>query len=131
MMIKLQNIAVKVYLINLGVLATHEIDSAFWHEWNLFHIPGEIDLFLVLNLVLLLFFLYGFEKVIKWEKGAVFFSYLLAFSGIFAFVIHSYFILNGHSEFTSIVSYAILSLTFVLSVVQIVLLMLMNGKVIH
>ena len=90
-----QKIAVKVYLINLGVLATHEIDSAYWHEWNLFHIPGEIDLFLVLNLVLLLFFLYGFEKVVKWERGAVLFSYLLALSGIFAFVIHSYFILNG------------------------------------
>ena len=126
-----QKIAVKVYLINLGVLATHEIDSAFWHEWNLFHIPGGIDLFLVLNLVLLLFFLYGFEKVVKWERGAVLFSYLLALSGIFAFVIHSYFILNGHPEFTSVISYAILLLAFIVSIVQIVLLLLVKRKTMH
>lgn len=128
---KLQSIAVKIYLINLGLLATHEIDSAFWHEWNLFHIPGGIDLFLVLNLVLLLFFLYGFEKVVKWEKGSVSFSYFLAFSGIFAFVVHSYFILNGHPEFTSGISYVILYLTFTASVAQIILLMLIKRKVIH
>ena len=128
---KLKKFVTRIYLINLGVLATHEIDSAYWHEWNLFYIPGGIDLFLVLNLVMLLLFLYGFEKVVKWEKGAVLFSYLLAFSGIFAFVIHSYFILNGHPEFTSVISYSILLLAFIVSIVQIVLLLLVKRKTMH
>jgi ABC-type transport system involved in cytochrome c biogenesis permease subunit len=110
----------------LVLLVTHEIDSAFWHEWNLFTLPGGIDLFLILNLVLLLLFLYGFEKVVKWEKGAALFSYLLAFSGIFAFVIHSYFILNDNPEFTSVISFGILLLTFVTSVAQIMFLILIK-----
>jgi hypothetical protein len=127
-MTKHQNIAVKLYLINLAFLATHEIDSAFWHEWNLFGVPGGIDLFLVFNLLLLLLFLFGFERVVNWEKGAAYFSYLLAFSGIFAFVIHSYFILNGQPEFNSFISYAVLLFTFVTSIVQIVFLILIKHK---
>jgi hypothetical protein len=128
-MTKHKRIAVKLYLLNLALLATHEIDSAFWHEWNLFNLPGGIDLFLVLNLALLLLFMFGFEKVVKWEKGALVFSYILAFSGIFAFLIHSYFILNGNPEFNSFISYAILLLTFVTSITQLVFLILIKLKV--
>ena len=129
-MTKHQRIAVKLYIINLALLATHEIDSAYWHEWNLFNLPGGIDLFLVFNLVLLLLFLFGFEKVVKWENSAVFFSYLLTFSGIFTFAIHSYFILNGHPEFNSFISYSILILTFVTSIVQLVFLILLKRNVV-
>jgi len=125
-MTKHTRILVKIYLINLALLATHEIDSAFWHEWDLFTLPGGIGLFLILNLVLLLLFLYGFEKVVKWEKGAAPFSYLLAFSGIFAFVIHSVFILIGNPEFTSVISFGILLLTFVTSIAQILFLILIK-----
>ena len=110
------------------MLATHEIDSAFWHEWNLFTLPGGIDLFLVLNLALLLLFMFGFEKVVKWEKGAPLFSYILAFSGIFAFIAHSYFILNGNPEFTSVISFGILLLAFVTSIAQIVFLLLIKRQ---
>jgi len=127
-MTKYKKVAVKLYLINLALLATHEIDSAFWHEWNLFKLPGGIDLFLVFNLVLILLFLFGFEKVVKWEKGASLFSYILAFSGIFAFVIHTYFILNGHPEFTSVISFAILLLTFITSIVQLIFLILIKRQ---
>lgn len=125
---KHQKVAVKLYLINLAFLATHEIDSAFWHEWNLFNLPGGIDLFLVLNLILILVFLYGFERVVKWGKGAITFSYLLAFTGIFAFVIHSFFILQGNPEFTSVISYGILLLTFITSIAQIVFLILLKRQ---
>jgi len=125
-MTKHKRIVIKLYLLNLALLATHEIDSAFWHEWDLFTLPGGIDLFLILNLVLLLLFLYGFEKVVKREKGAAPFSYLLAFSGIFAFVIHSVFILIGNPEFTSVISFGILLLTFVTSIAQIMFLILIK-----
>ena len=125
---KHKSIAVKIYLINLALLATHEIDSAFWHEWKLFNLPGGIDVFLVLNLLLLLFFMYGFEKVVRWKKGSVFFSYFLAFSGIFAFAIHSFFILNNHPEFNSTISLAILILAFITSVAQIILLLNLKNK---
>jgi hypothetical protein len=128
-MTKHKRIAVKLYLLNLALLATYEIDSAIWHEWNLFKLPGGIDLFLVFNLALLLLFMFGFEKVMTWEKWTPLFSYILAFSGIIAFVIHSYFILKGYPEFNLFILYTILLLTFVTSITQIVFLILIRHKV--
>jgi hypothetical protein len=125
---KYQKIARNLYLLNLALLATHEIDSAFWHEWELFNLPGGIDLFLIINLVLLSIFLIGFEKVLTWEKGATIFSLLLAFSGMFAFAIHSYFILAGNPEFNTTISLAILIFSFIISIGQIVVLIIINRK---
>src|SRR5512146_2873166 len=34
------------------LLIVHEIDSAYWHEWNLFGIPGGIQAFLLANVLL-------------------------------------------------------------------------------
>ena len=123
---KRKRLVLRIYLFNLALLATHEIDSAFWHEWKLFSLPGGIGLFLILNFILLLLFLFGIERVADWIKGAATFSYLLAASGIFAFGIHTYFILRGNPEFTSVISYSILILTLVTSVVQIVFTTLIN-----
>jgi hypothetical protein len=123
---KYRGIASKLYLANLAVLATHEIDSAFWHEWELFNLPGDIGVFLILNLALLSVFLFGFKRVVVWESGATIFSLLLAFSGVFAFTIHSYFILRGHPEFNTPISLAILWLTFVISIGQVVVLIMIN-----
>lgn len=77
-----------LYLLNFALLFTHEIDSAFWKEWELFGIPGGIQVFLVLNFILLLVALIGFRQVLLGEKYRNAFSLLLAASGIFAFSIH-------------------------------------------
>lgn len=54
--------AVWIYIANLALLATHEVDSAFWHEWRLFGLRGGVQLFLVLNLVLFLIALVGYAS---------------------------------------------------------------------
>lgn len=108
-----------LYLVNMALLATHEIDSAYWHEWHLFHLPGGIQLFLVLNLALLLVVLVGFQRVVQWAPGARGFSYLLAGAGVFAFTVHMVFIALGHMEFRSPVSLAVLAATLGVSVTQI------------
>ena len=83
-----------LYLLNFALLFTHEIDSAYWKEWELFRIPGGIQVFLVLN------------------------SLFLAASGVFAFFIHSYFILNGRCEFTMSASMVLLVLILIVSLEQ-------------
>ena len=118
----MDKVLTKVYLSNLALLITHEIDSAFWHEWDLFQLPGGIQLFLLINLVLILIFLIGAESVISKEKSGKIFSYLLAISGILAFFIHLFFILKGNTEFLLPVSVLILLLIFITSVVQLILL---------
>ena len=107
-----------LYLINFALLFTHEIDSAFWREWELFHLPGGIQGFLIANFLLLVVALYGFKKLLSGEKSGHVFSLILAGGGIFAFIIHSYFILTGHGEFTLPVSLGLLFSTLIVSAVQ-------------
>lgn len=110
--------SMNLYLLNFALLFTHEIDSAFWKEWDLFGIPGGIQVFLVINFLLLLVALFGFRQLLEGARSGVTFSLLLAGAGVFAFCIHSYFILTGHPQFTLPISLAILALTLIVSIVQ-------------
>ena len=107
-----------LYLLNFALLFSHEIDSAFWKEWDLFGIPGGIQVFLLLNFLLLLAALWGFRQVLQGARGGRWFSLLLAVAGIFAFSIHTYFILAGRPEFTLPASLALLGLILIVSLVQ-------------
>ena len=107
-----------LYLLNLALLITHEIDSAFWKEWNLFGLPGGIQEFLVVNFLLMLVALVGFRNMISGKRSGYYFALILAGSGIFAFGIHSYFVLQGHQEFTLLVSVVLLITIFFLSLIQ-------------
>ncbi len=62
--------------------------------------------------------LIGFRQVLLEEKYGNMFSLLLSASGVFTFSIHSYFILNGRTEFTLPTSLVLLALIFVVSLVQ-------------
>jgi hypothetical protein len=99
-------------------LNTHEIDSAFWKEWNLFALPGGIQGFLIVNFLLMLVALVGFRNVITGKKSGYYFALLLAGSGILAFSIHLYFIVKGHQEFTLPVSIVTLIIVFFVSMSQ-------------
>ena len=107
-----------LYLLNAAVLITHEIDSAYWHEWELFGIPGGIQVFLVLNLPLVIVVLYGFEAVAMGRSSGIIFSWLLVAGGFFAVVIHTYFLLKGSEAFRLPASLLLLMTTLVLSLAQ-------------
>jgi hypothetical protein len=107
-----------LYLLNLALLITHEIDSAFWKEWDLFGLPGGIQEFLIVNFLLMLFALIGFRNMISEKRSGYYFALILAGSGIFAFCIHLYFILQGHQEFTLLISAVTLIMIFFISPIQ-------------
>lgn len=107
-----------IYLLNAVVLIVHEIDSAYWKEWELFRLPGGVNGFLLLHFPLLTLVLYGLVLVREGSRAGLIFSVALAGGGIFAFGIHSWFIRKGREEFTSAISRLILYLTLVLSLVQ-------------
>jgi len=113
----------RLYLLNTALLVTHEIDSAYWHEWALFHMPGDIQLFLVMNFLLIIVALYGFVQIIQQRRSARLFSYVLAGAGIFAFSAHTALIVAGHPEFRAFVSIALLVAILLVSVVQIMVVM--------
>ncbi len=51
-----------LYLTNAVLLINHEIDSAYWKEWELFRLPGGIAGFLLLHFPLLFIVLYGLVR---------------------------------------------------------------------
>lgn len=108
----------RLYLLNAAVLITHEIDSAYWHEWTLFGIPGGIQAFLVLNLLLVVVLLYGHQALVLGRPVGVVLAWVLAGGGIFAALIHGYFLAAGSGAFRSPVSLALLAATLLLSLAQ-------------
>jgi hypothetical protein len=110
-------------LLNAAVLITHEIDSAYWREWELFGIPGGLQVFLGLNLLLVIVVLYGHQALMLGRASGFVLSWLLVAGGVFAAIIHSIFLLQGSDAFLSPVSIALLVATFALSLLQAVTLL--------
>ena len=107
-----------LYLINATLLINHEIDSAYWKEWELFKLPGGITGFLLIHFVLLFVILYGLVLVARHSMAGLIVSVILCLGGIFAFSIHTYFLKKGRSEFDSPISKFILIAMLIVSVVQ-------------
>ena len=110
-----------LYALNFGLLFTHEIDSAYWREWNLFGIPGGIQFFLLVNFALFIAAIFGYSQLLKLKQSGYWFSLLLAAAGVFSFTIHTFFIFMGHSEFTLLGSELLLGIILLVSIAQAIL----------
>ena len=110
-----------IYLINSVLLINHEIDSAYWEEWDLFKLRGGVTGFLLMHLPLTFLILYGLILVFQRSWSGLIFSLLLGLGGLFAFIIHLVFIKKGRSEFRTPISLSILVATLVTSLVQMVI----------
>ena len=110
-----------IYLINSVLLINHEIDSAYWEEWDLFKLRGGVTGFLLMHLPLTFLILYGLILVFQRSWSGLIFSLLLGLGGLFAFIIHLVFIKKGRSEFRTPISLSILVATLVTSLVQVVI----------
>jgi len=104
-----------LYIATASLLVAHQIDSAYWHEWKLFGLPGGIQVFVLLNLPLVLLVLFGLGEVIRAPRNGARFALGLSVVGIAAFLLHLGFAWRGHPEFQTITSWAILSATLVAS----------------
>ena len=107
-----------LYLANSVLLINHEIDSAYWKEWELFKLPGGFTGFLLLHLPLLFLILYGLILVSKHSASGLLFSLILCFGGIFGFAIHTYFLRKGRSEFNKPISKCMLVAILLVSTIQ-------------
>ena len=114
----MEDILFWLYLANTLALIVHEIDSAYWQEWELFHLPGGERGFLLLHFPLLLPVLYGLVLLDRGARAGLIFSLILCGGGLFAFSIHTFFIRRGNPEFKTPVSLGILWATLLLSLAQ-------------
>jgi hypothetical protein len=107
-----------VYMLNAVLLINHEIDSAYWKEWELFRLSGGITLFLLLHFPMLFLILYGLVLVHRRSPAGLVISLVLSAGGLLAFLIHMYFLKKGRDEFRLPISLFILYATMAVSVVQ-------------
>ena len=105
-------------MINATLLIVHEIDSAYWKEWDLFRLPGGITGFLIIHLPLVFIILWGLVQLAAHRQAGIVLSLILALSGVIAFGLHMYFIRKGRPEFKTWVSLSVLISTFLVSLVQ-------------
>ncbi|MCU0642250.1 MAG: hypothetical protein MUF61_01560 [archaeon] len=110
-----------LYLINSVLLINHEIDSAYWKEWNLFRLPGGIKGFLMIHIPLVFAILYGLILVYQSTFAGLILSLLISLGGIFAFCIHLFFIRKGRAEFRTPISLFILISILAVSIAQLAL----------
>lgn len=113
-----QSRLILLYVINATLLITHEVDSAYWREWDLLHLPGGIQFFLILHLGLVFLVLYGLVKLARGQRSGLWFSLALACAGAAAFVIHASLLLLGHPEFRLPMSLTILGASLIVSIIQ-------------
>lgn len=107
-----------LFLLNATVLVVHQIDAAFWHEWELFHLPGGNQLNLLLNLPIIALVLYAQGQVVAGTSSSLGYYRLLPLLGLLTVAIHATFFAMGSKAFLQPVSVALLSATFVLSLMQ-------------
>lgn len=109
-----------LYLTNAVLLINHEIDSAYRKEWEIFKLPGGVTGFLLFHFPLLFIVLYGLVLIARNSFWGLICSLVLCFGGIFAFLIHIYFLRQGRKEFDNPLSKLILVLILLVSVAQVI-----------
>ncbi len=97
-----------LYVAELTLLIIHEMDSTYWKEWDLFHLPGGQAGFLLMHLPLWPLAIYGAIEVWSSAPAGVVFALVIAAAGLAGFGLHTYFLRTGHPEFNTPISKAIL-----------------------
>ncbi|MDP3651222.1 MAG: hypothetical protein Q8R67_06000 [Rhodoferax sp.] len=111
-----------LFLANATVLLTHQIDAAYWHEWELFRIPGGNQVNLILNIPIIALVLYAHSRVVADVHAGLGFYQLLAALGFLTVGIHGFFFWQGHTSFHQPMSIVLLAATCVLSAWQLLAL---------
>ncbi len=114
-----------LYFSNAVLLINHEIDSAYWKEWELIGLGGGITLFLVLHFPMIALVLYGLVEMHQRTFAGLVVSLVMSAIGIIAFSLHVYFLARGREQFRKAISIIILTLTLAVSAFQMVITILL------
>lgn len=107
-----------IYLVNAMLLINHEIDSAYWKEWDLFKLKGGITGFLWMHFPLLFLVLWGLVQVREQSAWGLALSASLGIGGLGCYLIHTTFIRKGHPEFTLPLSRWLIRIIGLVSILQ-------------
>jgi hypothetical protein len=99
------------------VLGTvHVIDSTYWHEWEVFGLPGGIELFLLESLILVIPFFFGLSRLARGARSGPLFGIVLSGISIAGCGLHAFLLLRGGTEFRNVASISTLVLMLEFSI---------------
>mgnify|MGYP000612995391 CR=1 FL=1 len=103
-------------ILALVLIIGHQIDAAWWEEWEMFRLPGGIQLNVLMNLLIFWPLLWIFMVVVQRRPGA--WRWALALAGACALIlpIHAGFALAGFGQFHLPVSMAVIALSFLTAI---------------
>lgn len=133
----MEKVLLWLYIVNVTLVIIHEMDSAYWKEWELFKMKPlfksirepEIAGFLIVHIPLLIPFLYGIIEVYKMSKFGLILSFILGVIGIGAFIIHFIFLRKGYQQFNTFVSKLILIILLTSSLIQLIIATILYLKI--
>ncbi|MEP1740416.1 MAG: DUF6713 family protein [Kangiellaceae bacterium] len=111
----------RLYGFTLILLILHQIDAAYWKEWEMFYLPGGIQGFLLFNLVAFPIIVVGYKKLLTLSSNYLAYSYACGGLGLLTFIIHAGFAMFGFEEFHLPLSIAVIVLCGVFGVWQLIL----------
>ena len=114
----MSNLLFWLYVTELTLLIIHEMDSTYWKEWDLFHLPCGQPGFLLMHLPLWPLAIYGAVQVWNGTSAGTVYALVVAAAGLIGFGLHTYFLRTGHPEFDAPVSKAILWAMLLTSIAQ-------------
>ena len=111
----------RVATLNLSLVMAHQADAAYWEEWEMFGIPGGIQVFTLFNLGAFALLLWCFVAVVQRKPSGMRASFVIAALSGVVLPIHAAFASVGFTQFHLPVSIAVIVGTFVVSIWQAVL----------
>lgn len=114
--------ATTLYVGNLALLTTHQADAAYWHEWDLFGVPGGLSFFLAFNIGAVLVLAAGLVRVAQGAGSARRSAVFCAGVGLFTVALHAVFLWLDRTAFWTPSSIGVLLGVLVLSSAQLLYL---------
>ncbi len=108
----------RLALLNLALVIGHQVDAAYWREWEMFGLPGDIQLFAVLNVLIFAGLLACLVPILARSPAGFYCSLAIATCSGAILPIHASFALAGFDQFHLPVSILLILATFLTSVAQ-------------
>ena len=118
----------RAYLTTMSLLIFHQIDAAYWKEWEMFHLPGGVQGYLVFNIIAIPVLLNGYRHLTRQSERAKIYSCLCGSLGVITFLIHAAFVAFGASQFDLPLSILIIVLCFLSGACQLILTMQLSTQ---
>ena len=77
-----------VYVLNAAILILHEIESAYWKEWEILGIPGGMSVFVALHLPLVAVLFWGAIEIVLGTRTGFWIALASGACGLLPLFVH-------------------------------------------